>query len=313
MKINTNPSAKHGYDYSSSVNIYNLGVLEGYVANIKSPQWPDAFPAIDQTLVEEGRKLYEQYCGTTQKPKSEDDKDYNPNNCHQIIPREDEYNDYISVKTSLGNVRTDSATAAEAENHRALSLNLQGAKAAVVAGPAFDTITPSIGIPVNGVIGLVLKSPIQIAKADLATSHIKKNLPLDERIKNAIVSAEDLESSLKQLLAKQHENAGAGLVYKARPLNGIWATAPYLHNGSVPNLWELLVSEDQRAKSFWVGSHEFDPKNVGFVSDTGKNEFKVFKPGTTEIMRGNSNRGHTYGTELEDDQKWALIEFIKTL
>ena len=56
----------------------------------------------------------------------------------------------------------------------------------------------------------------------------------------------------------------AQLVYKGRPLQGIWATAPYLHNGSVPSLYTLLLPPAERPKTFCVGSRVFDPKEVGF-------------------------------------------------
>jgi len=65
-------------------------------------------------------------------------------------------------------------------------------------------------------------------------------------------------------------------------------------------------------EKFWVGSRKFDAKNVGFVTNRGKNEFKVKRNG--EIMPGNSNRGHDYGTaELTDVEKWELIAYLKTL
>jgi hypothetical protein len=57
--------------------------------------------------------------------------------------------------------------------------------------------------------------------------------------------------------------------YRARPLDGIWATAPYLHNGSVPNLYQLLLPAEQRITTFKVGSDQFDPVKVGFVTDQG--------------------------------------------
>lgn len=91
--------------------------------------------------------------------------------------------------------------------------------------------------------------------------------------------------------------------YKARPLNGIWATAPYLHNGSVPNLWEMLSAD--RAKSFHLGDRAFDPEKVGYA-DSGTFVFDTTLP-------GNSNAGHKYGTDLTDQQKWELIEYLKTL
>jgi hypothetical protein len=96
--------------------------------------------------------------------------------------------------------------------------------------------------------------------------------------------------------------------YKARPLNGIWASAPFLHNGSVPNLWELLKKPEDRVTSFHVGSWEMDPVNVGFVTDAG--------PDTSELdtsIPGNSNSGHDYGTDLSDTEKRELIEYIKRL
>lgn len=97
--------------------------------------------------------------------------------------------------------------------------------------------------------------------------------------------------------------------YKARPLDGIWATAPYLHNGSVPNLYQLLVSAER--KPFYVGTRQFDPKHVGFIEDD--------KSGTwlDTGMSGNLNTGHdafTYGGELDIEQEvWPLIEYMKTL
>ena len=102
----------------------------------------------------------------------------------------------------------------------------------------------------------------------------------------------------------------AAKVYKARPLNGIWATAPYLHNGSVPNLYELLLTKDERSDTFYLGSREFDPVNVGFV--TAKSSANKFEFDTKLI--GNSKEGHEYGTsELSDPERMELVEYLKTL
>ena len=62
------------------------------------------------------------------------------------------------------------------------------------------------------------------------------------------------------------------LGYKARPLNGIWATAPYLHNASVRTLYQLLLPAEQREKTFNLGSKEFDPVNVGYVDGPAAKE-----------------------------------------
>ncbi len=94
--------------------------------------------------------------------------------------------------------------------------------------------------------------------------------------------------------------------YKARPLNGIWATAPYLHNGSVPNLNELLKPPGERVHPFRVGSREFDPVNVGFRIDQGDFEFDTTLP-------GNSNAGHDYTRTFSDVERKQLIEYMKSL
>ncbi|PMZ49168.1 hypothetical protein C1Y04_30550, partial [Pseudomonas sp. FW306-2-11AC] len=56
----------------------------------------------------------------------------------------------------------------------------------------------------------------------------------------------------------------APLAYRARPLNGIWAMAPYLHNGSVPSLNDLLLPPNLRPKTFYIGNWEFNPDIVGY-------------------------------------------------
>lgn len=99
--------------------------------------------------------------------------------------------------------------------------------------------------------------------------------------------------------------------YTAVPLDGIWLTAPYLHNGSVPTLADLLEPVASRPTRFWRGDDLFDADKVGFVSQGEEAErvgtpFDVTKP-------GNANAGHTYGSDLTPDEKRALLEYLKTL
>ncbi|MCK6453466.1 MAG: c-type cytochrome [Alphaproteobacteria bacterium] len=98
--------------------------------------------------------------------------------------------------------------------------------------------------------------------------------------------------------------------YVAVALDGIWPRAPYLHNGSVPTLWDLLAPPERRPQRFHRGHIEFDPKQVVFVSDAraaaaGGRLFDTTLP-------GNGNHGHEYGTDLPEPSKWALIEYLKT-
>ena len=99
--------------------------------------------------------------------------------------------------------------------------------------------------------------------------------------------------------------------YTAIPLDGIWARAPYLHNGSVPNLAALLTEPAQRLQTFYRSFDLYDRSKVGFISD-GEDAQKYGYLFDTEIV-GNSNQGHEYGTELKDSDKQALIEYLKTL
>lgn len=96
--------------------------------------------------------------------------------------------------------------------------------------------------------------------------------------------------------------------YRARPLNGIWATGPFLHNGSVPTLADLLRPADQRPARFAVGAGGFDPVNVGFVTDAAEGAFMF-----DVTQTGNSNAGHEFGVDLSDTDRAALLEYFKSL
>jgi hypothetical protein len=111
------------------------------------------------------------------------------------------------------------------------------------------------------------------------------------------------------------------LVYKARPLAGVWATAPYLHNGSVPTLYEMLIPASQRTKKFFISRMYFDPVRVGLAGQPLSAHGFWFD---TSIM-GNQNIGHEFragysgrpengviGPELTENERWDIIEYLKT-
>ena len=127
--------------------------------------------------------------------------------------------------------------------------------------------------------------------------------------------------------------------YVAVQLDGIWLRAPYLHNGSVPTLQDLLEPADRRPKVFCRGYDVLDPGKVGFISDRRidprcdepgppaqpspwdrpgapgrSNEWpqpRVWKYYVSE--RGNGNGGHDFGTRLSPGEKADLLEYMKTL
>jgi mono/diheme cytochrome c family protein len=102
--------------------------------------------------------------------------------------------------------------------------------------------------------------------------------------------------------------------YANMPLDGIWLRAPYLHNGSVPTLRDLLEPSSQRPRVFIRGYDVYDRLRVGFVSDVAKEGSKHYFKFDTRA-EGNGNAGHEggrYGTQLATTQKEALVEFLKT-
>lgn len=99
--------------------------------------------------------------------------------------------------------------------------------------------------------------------------------------------------------------------YASMPLVGVWLQAPYLHNGSVPTLRDLLTPPENRPAVFWRGYDVYDYDNVGFVSSGREAERAGFRLDTG--VRGNGRQGHAYGTDLKDSEKNDLIEYLKTL
>jgi hypothetical protein len=108
-----------------------------------------------------------------------------------------------------------------------------------------------------------------------------------------------------------HGTDGPDGGYVNVPLDGIWVRGPYLHNGSVPTLRDLLKAPAVRPQEFWRGYDVFNPTDVGF--DSFSPEAKRAGTRFDTHQKANSNGGHLYGTDLPEDQKDALVEYMKTL
>ena len=262
--------------YSSSVKVVEITALEDLLKKLWSPLWPADFPAIDQNAAAQGAQLYQTNCVS----------------CHALIDRTNPIRKIIAVMNDSG---TDPGSA---EN--------------------FFTRTGSSG-KLNGVnanfLPFTAKIPA-VASADVM---------LANEVTGVILGAFDFKpappDALRQL--NFHTTAGTaikpavvrqGAKYKGRPLNGIWATAPYLHNGSVPTLGDLLQPAAKRPKSFSIGVRAFGPVRVGFLTDVpGFPRFNVDNPDGTSIP-GNSNAGHEFGrANLNDVERAQLVEYMKTL
>ena len=122
--------------------------------------------------------------------------------------------------------------------------------------------------------------------------------------------------------------------YKPRPLEGVWATAPFLHNGSVPTLYQMLLPPERRDTKFFVGRREYDPVHVGYVTQPDADgDADGFWLDTG--IAGNHNTGHAFsadaatwarylenprqnhlppgvvGPEFSDEQRYDIIEYLK--
>jgi hypothetical protein len=105
-------------------------------------------------------------------------------------------------------------------------------------------------------------------------------------------------------------------VYKAGPREGVWATAPFLHNGSVPNLYEMLIPAKERTKQFYVG-REFDPIKVGVETSGKSGDYLLDTPfpgiESRPPVRERSPWNGVIGPLLTDAQRWAIVEHLKSI
>jgi cytochrome c5 len=261
--------------YKSSMMIENLGNIENWVRELNAPEWPEVvLPKIDRAKAAQGEKLYADACA----------------GCHQVIPRNVAIKTpYKAVITPIAELRTDPTELDNMSERKYVAGIYEGKKTASLAGPVITNPTTGLGPLINAVTGALLDQPINSVKAFA-----------DEYATITAISTSSVSG------------------YKARPLNGIWATAPYMHNGSVPNLYEVLLPEGRRSKTFTLGSRAFDPVRVGFALDQPKTA-KGYTPFTLDVsQKGNWNTGHDFvtrkdGTPFTEDERWQLVEYMKTL
>lgn len=148
-------------------------------------------------------------------------------------------------------------------------------------------------------------------------AHIGQVVPVDQlgtdphRVAIWTKEAADAYNAYAKNYAWKFSNFRSTNGYVCVLLDGIWARGPYLHNGSVPSLHDLLEPPEKRPRVFYRGFNVFDPKNVGFVSQGPEAEQAGERYDVT--VPANSNRGHLWGTNLGATEKEALVEYMKTL
>ncbi len=265
------------FGYSSTVKISALTSLENQLKTLWAPQWPADFPKIDQAAAAQGAVLYRTDFGSG-----------SCLDCHALIDRTDPNRKVVAV---MGGSGTDPQAFFNFFNRTGPSGKLEGVNANFVPLTSkIPAIADANTMLSNVVTGTILGN--------------LKSAPPDELNRLSFNRPPILGAAVGQAPVPK---------YKGRPLDGIWATAPYLHNGSVPNLDALLRPTAQRPTSFSVGVRQYDPVLVGFKTDVaGFPKFTVNDP-TGSPIPGNSNAGHEFGTNLTDDQRHQLVEYLKTL
>ena len=260
-------------DYSSSLRIPNIKTLEEIVRTLRPPAWPRGCAPVNADQVETGIQVYRMHCSR----------------CHQNLDRSDLTTTFKAKMVSLSDVGTDRTMAGNfARNFkdtRVATGELKGQRKTFFFFSKFGDTARGREILANVILGTVIGGG---ADARLTTEEQRADASLARKITEQIQEA--------------------NLTYKARPLNGIWATAPYLHNGSVPNLAELLKPPADRMKTFYVGGTEFDFTNVGLSTASQSGAVLL-----DTRVDGNFNSGHTYGVALSSIEKEALLQYLKVI
>jgi hypothetical protein len=288
---------------NNSADFAGLETLEEKIAVLQPPQWPSELFGFQEPLAQKGGVLFDQFCG----------------GCHAEKTSPLLKSAWLTPVKAVGSDPKMYDNAARQSDPGIYS-------GVFLPPPAFGVfVNPADtkDILAGSVVGALLDEAFPITPIKLLQSGVWRAIRKDlaglssdqinglVNVKSGIVA--DLRSKIEARLGgmfTKPAGADAGAAYESRVLHGIWATAPYLHNGSVPNLWELMKPAKDRVKTFNVGCRHFDVKNVGFVIDDPSCKTGTFVVDPNNA-NGNGNGGHEYGTSLTEDQRWAIVEYLK--
>ena len=296
--------------YVSSINEAVLQGMEQQIGKLRPPVWPAAFGAIDAGLAADGARLFkERHC----------------DGCH-IVPAvpvdlSERYSVTLSRVFANGPhdenfVGTDMWMACNVALNQSNAGAFLGSPASFLTGTPLANPSFTASLTKNAVTGTLIGQKQKLLETEAeGIFGIDRGLPLPSFIQ-ATGTAKQTRAS--KCAAYVDDPQAPLMVYKGRPLQGIWATAPYLHNGSVPTLHDLLLPPAQRPENFHVGTRLFDPVNVGYRvdKDAPGNTFAFVArdPVTHQPVAGNSNEGHDYGNAtLSPHDRDALVEYMKSL
>lgn len=341
--------------FASSVNVPNLIRIEDWLAGedpfnnnrkfngLPAPKWPAQFPLIKKDLAKQGSHLYQELCQKCHlppigSPEFWSDKYWKPISYVDIrSAKQGDNGEFLQQQTERKFLHVEIIPLEEIGTDPAQA-NILQTRTVDTTGLNLDAhiCTP---VPADDKAYSEKEVLTFVELKDSATSNFGLALgALVERTNNQWFNQNFIDQDKRPAMEGLRPNClQVGKGYKARPLNGVWATAPFLHNGSIATLYHLLSPLEDRPMFVELGSPVFDAKHVGIVQ--GKtiqafNKNKEHNPpaitadysdgrfilDTREL--GNHNTGHLFsdadvsgkiGRALSDGERMALIEYLKTL
>lgn len=264
----------------STVDIRELARIEKILRRLAPPQWPqEILGRIDSAKAARGAKLFTTNCAS----------------CHSIYPHR------WSEPREKGKRMIENALVPQ---------SIIGTDPANLKSIALDT---------NAVIETKHLKRFFGGKEKITPTQyfqVVEGAMMQYSITQAKLTPEEIVDANGYLNLKSLENGVKPIgVYKAASRDGAWAIGPFLHNGSVPNLYELLSPAKERSESFYV-NNQFDPIKVG-INASQKTGFKF-----DTKLEGNSNTGHSFqntdgpgviGRAFTETERYEIIEFLKSI
>jgi hypothetical protein len=278
--------------FESSIPVTNMHALEWLAYYIDPPRWPTAvFGEIKPDLAAAGERIFASQCA----------------GCH-------EYGDDRRTSTGL--------------------LRLRGMRPEGVGTDPTAALRISCPVPDTGALMIPPKSytaedanllkdcaGVTAGTAFTGSSFAKTVQVAVDNIKQKAYAAEGIDAAQQRRMEDLDQHGSVAWrdtlldtkppygPYAARPLYGIWAAAPFLHNGSVPTLYDLLLPPEQRPKKFALGARAYDPVKLGFAVGTSCDQQDCI---VDTALTGDGNGGHLWGTDLSEADRRALLEYLKT-
>lgn len=298
------PLFRMDYTTENSANFQGLIRLENLIQKIPVPKYPRQ---IDASLAAQGEEIFhrqKELGGCAE--------------CHQIKKQRSVFG--TTWDTPIQNVGTDT---------REFQLLSRKAKTGILKGSGLPSTGP-LGAeePAFQILRTVVVGAIVQDAFRKGVDRLDDLLPDDigqwgegkpktlgewlEILKDAFPSPEELQAQWEAANSTAANAPRIDAKYESRVMQGIWAAAPYLHNGSVPTLADLLEPVDKRPSEFEVGP-EYDLERVGLARQQSKFDFTLKTTDAADLGSGNSRAGHDYGTKLPASEKQALLEYLKSL